>query len=123
MPEQYVATLRVVFEADDDAQAALIADRFRTQIEDDLDTEDEGVVLTSLSNTYVGDSPEELLVSFRASRNALIKTKWRPAIEVAKQLEEIIQGLEHGDLQLVAPFNHGRFMDVMEEVYNGGWPQ
>jgi len=119
----YVATLRVAFEAADDVQAALFAEHFRQQIEDDLDTEDEAAVLTSLTDVYVGDTPEELLVSFRSTRNALIKTKFRPAIEVARQLEEIIQALAHGDLQLLTPFDHGRFMDVMEEIYTGGWPQ
>lgn len=82
--------------------------------------DDELATLTQLVNTYVGHTPEELLVNFRVTRNALIKTRYLPCFEIAKELDRVIQALERGDLQLVSPYDHTRIFDLAEQILTKG---
>lgn len=113
----FVATFRVQFLADDEVGAALLADQMAQELATDLNPEDgEEAALTQVASTSIGATPEELLVNFRATRNALIRTRFKPAFDLAKQLQEIIQALQEGDLQLMRPFRHGDFADLAEAI-------
>jgi len=113
----YVATFRVQFLADDEVGAALLADQMAQELAIDLNPEDsEEAALTQVASTSIGATPEELLVNFRATRNALIRTRFKPAFDLAKSLQEIIQALQEGDLQLMRPFRHGDFADLAEAI-------
>lgn len=120
----WVATFRVQYRALDDVEAMLVADQMVQDLSTDLvATDGEEAVLTQLVDVDIGITPEELLVQFRATRNALIRTRMQHCVNVAKEVDQIIMALEHNDLHLYMPYDHGRFMDLLARVVKGENPQ
>lgn len=120
---KYCATFRAVYDADDETSAAIIADQIRLNAESDLDT-DEGdeVECTQVTSNGLHLTPDELMVLLRKTRNALIKTRWRPAYDEARELDRMIYSLGHGEEPAfaMAGYNHGDFMDLCERILMNG---
>lgn len=115
--ETFIATLRVQFLANDEVEAQIVADQMASDLNSDLIADDgERAILTQVASTEVGVTYEEMLVNFRATRNALIRTRYKPAFDLARELQQIIQALENGDLKLIQPFDYGKFQDIAEAI-------
>jgi hypothetical protein len=125
----YVATLRAIFQADDEVEANVIAEVVRENAAQDLDEEEDGdeVILTQLvpfdSKAMV---PEELLVRLAKSRNDLIRTRYIECWNIAKELDKVIYIIRRnliGNEFMLADYDYGHFIKVSEEVLtNGGDP-
>lgn len=121
---QYVATLRASFEAEDDAQALLIADDIATQGLDKILEAEEGdtIIVTQVIDYAPADTPQEIINVLAKARNTLILTKMQPMIDLAREVDKVIFSLEKGDWVGFAPYDYGRFMELIELVINGGAP-
>jgi hypothetical protein len=124
MPNMYVATLRAIYSADDDVEAALIAEAIRENGSVDLDDEDDEseVFVTQVTSNSLEVSFEESLALFRRTRNLLIKTRIKQCFELAKQLDQMIWVLEHRrepgfDL---AGYDYTKFFELSEQILEAG---
>lgn len=120
----YVATLRAIFEATDDAQAMLIADKIRengsVDLNDDDDSDDD-LFVTQVTSNSLDISPEETIQLFRHARNALIRLKVKECVDLARELDKWIFRLVKR-VPDESNYDYGHFMDVVEDVLNGGNP-
>lgn len=96
MSNQFIATLRATFEADDEVEAALMANEL---VEAAADIMDEGATL-DVTQVIPLDlkrkiEPAELVEQLRKSRDMLILTRIIQCFELAKELDKIAWILEH----------------------------
>lgn len=120
----YVATLRASYDAPDDATAMVIADDIRTQgLDKILQVEDgDDIVVTQVIDYSPADTPQEIINVLAKARNTLIKTKLQAMIDLAREIDKVIYSLERGDWTSFAPYDFGRFMELLEIVIAGGSP-
>lgn len=123
MGNRYVATLRAVFDAEDEVEAIFIADQIRLNGFQDLD-EDDGDILdvTQVTSNSLELSPEETLTQLKRARNLLIKTRIRQCYELAKELDQQLYALEHradSDFSM-AGYDYGKFMEIAEAILQRG---
>lgn len=121
---EYVATLRAGYSAEDDATAMMIAHAMATKITDEMLDADEGdeVIVTQVIDYNLPDTTAEIRLVLAKARNVLIRTRIASMIDVAKEVDKVIFALDHGDYQSMMPYDHGRFMDIMEKTLNGENP-
>lgn len=116
---RFVATLRAVFDADDEVTAILAAERIRENGIADLD-EDEGDELnvTQVTSNALDISPDEVLEQLEKARNLLIRTRIKQCFEQARELDKIIYALRHRDEESfdMRGYDYGNFMDIAEEI-------
>lgn len=118
----YIATYRVVFEAQDDMQAALISDMLMENAKRNLDEEEgDTIELTQLTDFPDSLAPEETIVRLCHARNLLIKTRLKYAYDQAKELDKVIWSLKNrDDLMLLAGYDYGRFFEIASAILNKG---
>lgn len=118
MPK-FVATLRAVFDADDEVTAIFMADQIKVNGEQDLDPEEgDELEVTQVTSMAVDLNPEELLSQLRHTRNALIKTRIKECFQEARQLDMLTYMLQHRHEPEIAMagYNYADFMDVAEAI-------
>jgi hypothetical protein len=118
MPK-YVATLRAVYEAEDDVGAVFIADQIRVNGERDLDDEDGDVLdVTQVTSNQLDLTPEETITQLRRARNLLVKTRIKECYNLAKELDQQIYALSHrsaGEFAM-AGYDFADFMDLAQSI-------
>lgn len=126
MPD-YVATLRALFSAADDAEAIFIADQIKVNGEQDLDSEEgDTLEVYQVTSNALEISPTESIDVFKRARNLLIKTRIRECIDMAREFDKMIYILEHRESPdfAMAGYDYGTFVDVLEQVLiHGQSPQ
>ena len=119
MADQYVATLRAFFKADDEVEAIFIADQIKVNGEKDLEEEEgDELTVTQVTRIGVGYTPEEICNVVKHCRNVLIRTRVKRCFETARELDQLAWALEHGDTEMfgMAGYDYAKFMDVAEEI-------
>jgi len=116
---KYVATLRALFQAQDDATAVFIADKIRENGAVDLE-EDEGDSLdvSQVTSSGLDLTPDETIVVLKKARNLLIKTRIKQCYNLAKDLDKVIHSLlvkENPEI-VYGTYSHGDFMDLCEKI-------
>jgi len=120
---EYVATIRLGYKAESEVDATLIADSVVTEAMKILEPEDgDEAIVTQVTDFAPADIPQEAINVLIKARNTLIKAKLFHTVEAARELDKIIYALEHGDWIALAPYDYGRFMDIMTDVIKGGSP-
>jgi hypothetical protein len=123
---RYIATLRAVFDADDEISAILIADRIAVNGSKDLDTEDDDSLdVTNVINADVNKlTPEESIEVLKRGRNVLIRTRIKQCLEMARELDKMCYILAHRneDTFDITGYDYGHFLDVAENVLDGKMP-
>lgn len=123
MSDRYVATLRAVYDAEDEVQAIFIADQIRLNAMQDLDEEEgDSIEVTQVTSDALHILPEEVLRVLRRARNQLIRTRYKQCYELAKELDQQIFVLEHrGEPDFsMAGYDYGKFMEVSEAILMKG---
>lgn len=123
----YIATLRAVFRAQDDVEAIMIADQIKVNGEQDLEKEDgDSLDVTQVTQNMAELAPEETLMLLRRARNALIRTRATSFVECAREVDKCVHMLKNRSEKAegigLAKYDYTQFMEVMEEVLNGGNP-
>lgn len=120
---QFIATYRAIFEASDEAEAMLIADRISenaaVELEPDDEDEQEPVFeLTQLTSNKIALIPSEVATFLRKARNLLIRTRRPRCIDAAREIDILAYAIER-DLPAGTEhegYDYGHFMDVMEAI-------
>ncbi len=123
MAEEYVATIRLTYKAEDDVEAQLIAELARERAESELDTqEDEDeAILTQVTSFAVAVEPRELLTRLALARNDLIRTRYRECFELARQLDQLSDALQKRLMpDEVTDYDFGHFIEIAGKVLNEG---
>ena len=121
----YAASLRAIFQADNEVIAHVIAEQIRQNGERDLQLEDGDSIDVSTVIPYgLGVSRQELSTILRAARNILIETKIKQCFDLARELDRVTWILEHRaeDHFDAAGWEPGDFMDVVEKILKGEIP-
>lgn len=118
---KYVATFRAIYEADDDAKAALVAEKIRENGTQDLDDEDT-LDVTQVTSNHLELEPVEVQQQLARARNLLIKTRMREGVDLARGLDRFIFALKFRDSPSYTQggYDHGRFMDVLLAILERG---
>ena len=117
----FVATLRAIYSAEDEVTAALIADKIREngsqELNDDEDSDDQ-LWVTQVTSNVLDISPEESITLFKKARNALIKTRIRQCLEMAREFDKMIYTLEHRSEQgfELANYDYTEFIEVCDAI-------
>lgn len=116
---RFVATLRAIYDAQDEVEAIYVADQIRLNGMQDLD-EDDGDVLdvTQVTSNELNLSPEETVVQLKRARNLLIRTRIRDCYHLARELDVQIYALAHrldSDFSM-GGYNYGDFVDLAEAI-------
>lgn len=116
---RYVATLRAVFDAEDDVHAAVVADQIVANGEQDLD-DDEGDTLevTQVTCNQLELMPDEVIIQLKRARNLLIKTRIKQCFQLARDLDQQIYALRFRDSVdfAMSGYSYGDFMDLAEAI-------
>lgn len=125
--ELYIATLRAIFKAPSRVEALLTADQIMVNGKRDLDPEEGDTLdVTQVTTNTLDLSPQETLITLRKARNLCIKTRTQQGVDVARELDKFIHvlknRLEGSTGYEMAGYNYGDFVDVTDEVLNGGNP-
>lgn len=117
---RYVATLRALYNAEDDAQAAFIADQIRLNGSSDFDEDDDFLDVTQVTSNDLDLTPEETITQLKKARNLLIKTRIRQCYALAKELDYQIFALIHRESPdfMMSTYDHGAFMDIADQILN-----
>ena len=116
---QYIATLRAVYEAADDAEAAFAADQIRENGRSDFDEESENTLdVTQVTSNQLDVTPEETIVHLKKARNLLVKTRIRQCYDLARELDIQIYALEHrlNPAFSMGGYNYADFVDLCEAI-------
>lgn len=119
MAEDFIATIRLSYKANDDVEAQLIAELARERAESELDTElDKDEAILTQVTCFVGNvEPRELLTRLTLTRNDLIRTRYKECYELARELDRLIDALQKRLLPYeVTDYDYGRFSDVAEAI-------
>jgi len=124
MTARYVATLRAIYNAEDDVEAIFIADQIRQNGAVDLDEDEEGDVLdvTQVTSNQLDLNPDETIIQLKRARNLLIKTRIKQCYALARELDYQIHALmcrESSDLTM-STYDYGHFMELSEAIIQRG---
>lgn len=116
----FIALIQAAYEAEDEAEARLIAERLVDNASQDLEPEEGDEVwlnqLVCIDAQQV--TPDESVVRLRVARNALIKTRNRRCIDQARELDKLIWQMVHDSLDSdsLAGYDYTAFLDVCEAI-------
>ena len=128
MPEKYVATFRVVFEAEGEIQSRVIGEHLTEALANVLDEDEDGdtVDMTQLIAFGPPLTATEAANSLRKARNVLLRTKMKDAYDVASVLDQMAHVLEHRDEEMAGnvpvSYDFGHFVDIAGRVWAGEMP-
>ena len=120
---EYVATIRLTFQAADDVEAQMISELARERAESELDTEDDKdeAILTQVTSFSAAVEPRELLTRLTLTRNDLIRTRYRECFELARQLDVLLDALQKRLLpEEVTDYDYGHFPEVAQRILQEG---
>lgn len=122
---QFIATLRAVFDAPDEALARAIAEEIAINGSKELEEEEgDSLAVTQVTSYGLLLEPQEVLVKLRLARNLLIQTRAPSCIDVARMLDEQIYMLEHrteGEPAFaLAGYDYGAFMETCKQILTEG---
>lgn len=130
MPTRYVATFRVIFNADGETNARIISEHLQEVIADefvDEEGESESVDMTQLISFGEPLTAQEAANTLRKARNVLLRTKMKDAYDTASVIDQMAHVLEHrdqdemgGQSPLTYDFSH--FVDIAHQVWLGQMP-
>lgn len=122
MADTYLMAFRAVVACDDDVQAQMIAEVIRSEGEKHLDPDDGDELFIAQVTPYIAAvEPMELVDRLLRARNDLIKTRVKQCWDVAKQLDQVIWGLQNGlEPHMESSYPHGRFIDVATAILERG---
>lgn len=119
---QYLATLRALFDADDEVEATLIANQISENARADLD-EDQVVEVTQVMAYSISMpvEPAELVAKMRGVRDMLICTRIKQCFDLAKQIDEMAWVLENRAEETfehtgMAGYDHGAIFALAEKL-------
>jgi len=112
---QFVATLRTMFDAEDEMEAVLVANELQEAVAEKLD-EDDTVDVTQVIpiETMSGHvEPTELVEQMYRCRDLLIKTRIVQCYDLAGWLDKTAWILEHRQEATfdITGYDHGRMLD------------
>jgi len=116
---KFVATLRTIFDAQDEMEAILMANEFQERIADLLDEDDIVDVTQVIPFETARQIPSaEMIEQLRRSRDLLIKTRIVQCFELARELDKTAWTLEHRaepgfDM---AGYDWGAFLDLTNRL-------
>lgn len=121
---QYIATLRVVFNASDELGARLVAYELQDMIGSLLETEDEEgesvdvtqVIPSALSTRVL--EPTEVVEQLLRARDLLIRTRIIQCFELAKEIDKTAWILEHRAEESfdLSGYDYGRIFSRADEL-------
>lgn len=116
---QFIATLRSVYGADDELEAALMANEFQEAIADKLD-EGETVDVTQVIpySLPARVEPAEVVELLRRCRDVLIMTRIVQCFELAKDLDRTAWVLEHRQEESfdISGYDYGKVFERADEL-------
>lgn len=117
---QFIGTMRVIVNVEDEVEAMLTMDRLQHECEDLLDEEDGDVVaITQVVPFTTNVSPEETLVILKRARNALIRTRIKQCWDNARDLDMTIHQLTlQVDPSYSANYDYSRLLDIADRILN-----
>ena len=117
---RYIATLRVVYDAESEVDAVIVANDFQEAIADRLDHEDETVDVTQVipATAKASIEPTELVNQMRVVVDMLITTKIKECFDLAQWVHRTAWVLEHRMEETfdVTGYDYGDFMDHATDV-------
>jgi len=117
---EYIATLRAVFEANDDAEAVLIAETIRERGAENLDeTDGDSLDVTQVTDNPLEITPQEVIVVLRRARNQLIRTRVKWAVELAQEVDKAAWVLQHraeGNPEYSPAYPYHHFTELLESI-------
>lgn len=126
MAEKYLASYRVVFNAEDGLQAKIIADHLQDLVADELDEDDEAIDLTQLIPLGEPRTNLEAANTLRAARNVLLRTKKQDAYDMARMLDQMAHVIAERSEEMsgmVHPtYDFGKFTDIAAKIWAGEFP-
>src|SRR6266542_3511193 len=112
---RYIATLRVVFDAESEVDAVIVANDFQEAIADKLDHEEETVDVTQVipATARAAVEPTELVNQMRVVVDMLIVTKIKDCFDLAQWIHRTAWILEHRTEETfdLSGYDYGSFMD------------
>jgi hypothetical protein len=123
LSKRYVATFRAVYDADNDVEAAVVADQIRLNAEQDLDEEDgDSFECSQVTSNALELTPDETLSQLRRARNLLIKTRIKQCYELAREMDQLIYALQFRDQPdfTMGGYDFGQFMDLTMAILERG---
>lgn len=117
--KQYIGTMRVILNVEDELEAQLAMDRLQRECMDYLDDEDGDEVLVTQIMPFTTDvPPEEVLNILKRARNALIKTRMKECYDLASAMDQqIFQLALMQDPTMPAAYDYGRMMSFVEAIF------
>lgn len=122
---KYIATLRAVFDADDDVDAIFIADQIRVNGAVDLDNDaGDSIDVTQVTSNTLDIRPEEVLNQLRRSRNLLIRTRIKECFELARELDKTIHALSRNEQweTVQGHYDWSEFLTLAKRILQGESP-
>lgn len=120
--DKYVATFRAVYVADDEVEAALIADTVAENGKRDLE-EDEGDTLDVTQVIQISDyrhvTPQETLLTLKKARNTLLRTRFKDCYDFAQTLDKVVHYLSYNlapNEPFAPPYDFGQFLEIAHQV-------
>lgn len=127
---RYVATFRVVFNAESDLDARIVGEHLHEVLADEFADEDgeaETVDMTQLISFGEELTAQEAANTLRKARNVLLRTKLKDAYDTASAVDQIAHQLEHRDQiemggQVPPTYDFSHFVDVAHDIWAGKYP-
>lgn len=117
--QQYIGTMRVVINVEDELDATLTMDRLERECMDLLDEEEgDSVAVTQVLPFTTDVTPEEVLNILKRARNALIKTRIKECYDLASALDQqIFQLALSQDPTMPAQYDYSRMLGFVEAIF------
>ncbi len=121
--KQYIALIKAVYSAGDDVVAQVIADQVRINGGKDLIPEEgDSIDVAEVVAYGLYSSEHETLDLLRLSRNALIRLRVSPALDLAREIDKACWIIKRKteDMWDAGSYDYGKFMSIVDTVLKGG---
>lgn len=122
---KYIATLRIIFDAEDDISAAIVADQIIEDAGVSLEDDDTCDLTQILEFSRASElEPLELLQRLARTRNDLIRTRMNSNLQLANDLDRVMHSikrrLDPSDPVAQTNYDFGRAISIADRVLNFG---
>jgi hypothetical protein len=120
---KYLTTIRVSFDADNEAKAMLVADHLAEVIIGELEDDDTCDVTQTINITAKHlTEPEEVIARLSIARNDLIRTGYRDCFYTAQTIDQLIHALRRrlDPADMLPDYDHGGFIALAHIILNEG---
>ncbi len=121
----YIAMLRIVYDAPNDAHANGTAEWLRQQMEEHQLDPGDSCDVTQVIRFGDASPPDERINVFKKARNELCRLHYRDALDLARWLDMMIWKLQHlvAEDDIEPPnYNQNRIIEIFEMVRKGEDP-